>query len=137
MSDRRDNLINAVAIGPTSVTATSLADVGEDYVVYHEYVQLNCQVENATGAATLTDFAVMVQPVEGGDWFSLMSGADWDAEDIQIKPFVSDTGLNTLAADGLISFRLQIGGVYAVKFQASVAAGTGSLTIQGVFTRNA
>lgn len=124
------------AITASSVTGTSLTDVDSKIPTTHLYDELNCEVSNGSGADTLTDFAVLIQQVEGGAWTTLISGADWDSESIFIKPYVSNTGLNTLAADNTISLRLSIGKVFAIKFQASVASGAASLTIKGVLTQN-
>jgi hypothetical protein len=129
--DARHYDTKEISRGDTAFTATSLADIGNPIIgLDHEYDEIIAEVSN-TGQA-LTDFAILIRPVAGGTWQTLISGAtDWDSNEISIKPYVSDTGIATLASGGTEAFRIMCGPVAEIKFQASIASGTTSITITG------
>jgi hypothetical protein len=77
------------------------------------------------GAAALTDFALLGKIHPTGDWVTLISGAGWNTlGNILIHRTTSTGNVSTLGAAATATAKIDVRGVWAVKFQASCGTTT-------------
>ena len=115
-----------------AVPATGLTAVGT-VLLHGHYTTLMFEAEN-TGVA-LQDFELQIQPHEDAAFHVYITGAGWDSVTNSVKPFTSDTDLDTLPNGQAEGAYVDIGPVYAIKFLAQAASSTTSLTIRGTLFR--
>lgn len=84
-------------------------------------------------STALTDFALLGQAHAAGAWHTLLSGSDWGTVAGILKHKVG--ALNTLAADAAAMAYVDIGPLYAIKFQAK--SDGASIATNGTFTGSA
>lgn len=81
-------------------------------------------LENS-GAAALTNFAILGKMHPLAEWVTLLSGTDWNAHGhILIHKTTSAGNISTLGAGATASAKVDVRGVWAVKFQASCGTTT-------------
>lgn len=77
------------------------------------------------GAAALTDFALLGKMHPLSDWVTLINGATWNTlGNILIHRTTSAGNVPTLGAGAYASAKVDVRGLWAVKFQASCASST-------------
>lgn len=92
-------------------------------ILVRHYSTLQMEVQN-TGAA-LTDFFMLGKSHSGGQWRTMLSGADWNTlGNILIHRRTTAGNLSTLGSGAAASIKVDIRGLYAVKFQASCGTAT-------------
>ena len=121
--------IKTAIVGPTAV-GTTLTDIGSEIVLGGHFDELWIELYNGSAAQALTDFALLVQTDTGAQWHSYCSGATWGSGPV-ILPY-SSGNLNTTGTESFNYARIDIGSVYAVKFQAKVGADTAAVTVRAV-----
>jgi hypothetical protein len=106
----------------------TLTDVGEPFVLDGLYEDIVFDVVN-TGT-NLTKFALLVKAHSSGSWQNYLQTTGWDTVAGTLKKFIGT--LKTLATTASGFAHVNVGPVYAVKFQASIASGArnaGTLTL--------
>jgi hypothetical protein len=77
------------------------------------------------GSAALTDFALLGKMHPLGDWVTLINGATWNTlGNILIHRTTSAGNIPTLGASATASAKVDVRGLWAVKFQASCGTST-------------
>jgi hypothetical protein len=117
---------DAVVVGATLTDLTEIELQGN-------YDELLLEVENGAVAVTLTDFAVLLKLHQDGEWFTFLSGTDWDAIDIADLYYVDSTGPHEVATGTRAQAIVNIHGAWAIKFQA--AGATASVIVRGIVRR--
>lgn len=85
---------------------------------------LQLYLENG-GSAALTDFALLGKMHPIGSWVTLISGATWNTlGNILIHRTTSAGNVPTLGAGASASAKVDVRGLWAVKFQASCGTST-------------
>jgi len=82
----------------------------------------------------LQDFALLVQPFEDAHFFIYVGGVDWISTTIMTLLWSESSGaagLNTLEDGAKGAARVDVGGMFAIKFQAQAASTTTNITIGG------
>ena len=120
------------SITNAAVPATGLTAVGT-VLCHGHYTTLVFEAAN-TGVA-LQDFELQIQPHEDASFHTYITGAGWDATTNMVKPFTSDTDLDTLPDGEAEGAYVLLGPVYAIKFLAQAASTTTSITIVGTLFR--
>ena len=93
------------------------------------FTKISMEVKN-TGAAALTDFALLVKAHETGDWVSAV--ADWTAVGDILK--FKSANVNTLGAGLTALLLLDMGGSpYAIKFQGRCGTTTSAVARGSLF----
>ena len=81
-------------------------------------------LENS-GAAALTNFALLGKTHPVSEWVTLLSGTDWNSHGhILIHKATSAGNVSTLAAGATAIGKVDVRGMWAVKFQASCGTST-------------
>lgn len=128
MQDKKPFEFTNAAVG------TSFEDIGElvfepdrDIGVKSKARALSFEVENAHATVAMADFALLVKAHQNGGYHSLVSGSAWDD--------ITGVGsVNTLAAESkALKIIVDLGPVYAVKFQARSASGNIPVTVRGMY----
>lgn len=119
------------AFGGSTHTITTSATPFSEIVLNGAGVALTATVKSETGSSALTDFEVQIQGYSGGPWVAYLSGTDWSSSSIQVMQFCSTQKPNDLEATEVSMFSILINGAYAVRFSATAAATTASITIGG------
>jgi len=107
---------------------TDAQNTAAPIILFNEHPNLHINLTN-TGAA-LTDFALLGQVYSGGDWHTLISGATWGTVAGTLKKYIG--ALNTLASGSAAYAYVDIGHLYAIKFQGKISSGVrnkGTLTL--------
>lgn len=110
----------------------SAEDVGSAIVLNNNFTELFFYVEN-TGE-TLAGLSLLVQPVSGADWHTLLEDADWTDTNIYAMRYSSGSGSNAvhvLASTESGAAWVELPPCYAIKFQATSSTGTTNVTIEG------
>lgn len=109
---------------------TTLEDVGGAVILAGECSDVVFTVSNLTAAIALSDFSLMIQTHESADFINYITGTTW--ETVAAPLTFKSANVNTLAGAATAHARVDVGPVYAIKFQAKAASGTGnSVTIIG------
>ncbi len=122
-----------ITLANTSV-ATALEDVGSEIILGGEYDILAAEVSNLGASNALADFSLMVKLKRSGTWRNLITGTDWATAGIVLNAFTEE--LNTLALSTTGVIIVNVGPVYAIKFQADAAASTTSIAINGYIRKH-
>ena len=117
--------------GTGATTGTGLTDILEVILGEEGYKDLWFQVVN-TGV-NLTGFSLLGKVHTDGAYVTLLTTTGWDSVAGLLK-FVSGT-IKTLANAATGHAYVDIGPLYAIKFQASVGSSTTSVAIKGGLTR--
>ena len=125
---RKALMFDSVAV----IAAAGLTDLAE-IELKGDYDELLLEVVNGAVAVTLTDFAVLLKLHQDGEWFSFLSGTDWDAIDIADLYYVDSTGPHEVATGTIAQAIVNIHGAWAIKFQA--AGATASVIVRGIVRR--
>ncbi len=119
--------------------AGTLTDIGEPVEFYGQGVPQTIAFELSNTGAALTDFALLAKmSPDASGYQTLISGATWNTVAGNLKE-VAGT-LNTLASGSKGAAVVEIGPVYAFKFQASIGSGVrnkGTLTAAANATNTA
>ncbi len=112
--------------------------VGTSYTSLYEYPSgggyATCvvSVHSAAGsAASLSDFRLSVKAHEDDDFEPIVGTSDWGAGTTDTVVFCTATVPNTLAADKTALVKFAIGGYWAIRLDAKVAADTATITVRG------
>lgn len=114
-----------------AVGFAALEDVGNPIILNGRYSTITFEVDN--GDVALGDFALLIQPHQAADFHVCISASDWEDEQVVVKPWVS-AALQTLDASTKAAGRVEIGGCYAVKFQAKSSGADTAVTVRGTIT---
>lgn len=114
----------------TGIAAGALEDITDPIVLNGIHHRISVVVTNTGAANAFQDFALLVQPSYGAAWFTLISAGGWAAGLANVL-IAMTTDPRTLAALGTTYLQLNVGAVYAIKFQAQAAANTTNSTVIG------
>ena len=114
-----------------ATSGTGLTDIGAEVIVGIENGGTLLAFEILNGATTLTDFALLGKAHSGGEFVTLLNSTGWDTVAGILKHKVGT--LKTLANAARGMAYVDIGPLYSIKFQASVAASTTTPLIKGGF----
>jgi hypothetical protein len=118
-----------------SIQETALV-VGE-LTLGGQALAVNVEVVNALGGSTLSAFSVELQDHPEGEWYSYLSGADFDAASGNLT-FVTTTGPQELPANAKAHAHINPRAAYAIRFKAAgvaAAAPASTVTVRGYVLR--
>lgn len=118
-------------IGATNATVVQLSG---------RYPSIWVEVANSNdgNSADLSDFRIQTQAYSGGSWEPMYSGTDWSdgvALNADSHSGIDANGayVNTLGSSEDLQICLSLAGpVYAIRFQAKVAANTANVAVRGM-----
>jgi len=81
------------------------------------------EVQNEDASDALDQFEVQIKPHWlANSWHTILSGTDFDSTGLATMIWATTTGPHECAAGGVAAAMIDIGPVYAVRFQAACAA---------------
>jgi len=111
----------------TGTVTTSEATVGD--VFYPSGLTLvRFNVANS-GSQALNALKLQIKATENSEWEDLIGTSDWTTATDTLKE-ANTTDANTLAGGTNLGFLLRVVAAYAIRFRASVAASTTTLTVR-------
>jgi hypothetical protein len=136
----KENQLTLIAQGaPLAISETgdagsgSLATIGSA-VVLGGKTELALTIKN-TSDTTLSNFTLDVQAGTGDDWFTLLTGDDWVNKVTSVLRASGSSATvqyaNTLAAGEHVVAILDVGPMYAIRFQAQSTAASKSVAVTG------
>lgn len=116
--------------GQTEIDLSQSATIDSAAIPVRHRATLQVTIENA-GAAALTDFALLGKTHPAGEWMTLISSTAWNTlGNILIHRTTSTGNVPTLGASATATAKVDVRGLWAVKFQASCGTST-EVTVYG------
>ncbi len=125
--------MNATKFERSGSVGTGLTDIGPILSVGGISDLLNLQVK-PVGAA-LNAFSIMVQDHPQGEFVDYLSGTDFDAAGNSNMRWATTVGPHEIGDGAIAHVHARINAAHAIKFQASVAAGTATVEIKGILSQ--
>lgn len=108
-----------------TAVGTTLEDVGAEQVVTADHADVMIEVANLGQTLALSDFSIMVKTHNDATYRNLITSTGWATAGAVLIAKTAD--INTLAASAAAVALLDVGPVYAFKFQAKVTASAKNL----------
>jgi hypothetical protein len=116
-----------VTVGDTDTVL--LAEVCEGRFLY-----ATLEVENAVGGQALSGFTVQIKDHPAGEFYTFLTGADFDSTVISNMLYASTTGPHELGADAKAHTHIRLNGAYAFRLLAKTASGTATVSLRGTIS---
>lgn len=88
------------------------------------------EVHNA-GAVALSDFRIQAKVHPGSEFFTVLAGTDFDSTTNLLLKMASETGPHQLGGAARANLLVNIGPVFALRFQAKTASSTTTVGLRG------